>query len=98
MWIDITDGGPGPRRGDWLRSSKTLYYVLHSRKIKRRDPEAQPRYELLTIKDSEIDSRLRAMLNASAARRGGRQCFDFTWYPRTKKVRTFEQYMNRKAV
>lgn len=96
MWIDITDGGLGPRRGDRLRSPKTLYYVLHSRKIKRRDPGACPRYQLLTVKDSEITERLRGMLNRSAARHGGPQRFDFTWYPREKKRMTFEQYMKRR--
>jgi hypothetical protein len=96
MWMDIHDGSDGPRRGDRLRSPKTLYWVLHSRKVKRRDPAACPRYQLFVVKADECDAVVKSRLLNSALRRGSSRLFEFQWYPRKKKRKTFEQYMQHK--
>jgi hypothetical protein len=93
MWMDIHDGSDGPLRGDRLSSSKTLYWVLHSRKVKRRDPAACPRYQLFVVKADECEPELKGWLLRSAMRREGSRLFRFQWYPRKKKRKTFEQYM-----
>lgn len=93
MTMDLLNGGLGPKRGDRLRSPKTTYYVLGSRKVNRRDPSAPPRYQLWVEKLRDIEPELRGRLLRSACRRGGSFMFEFTWYPRKKKSRTFEDYM-----
>ena len=94
IWMDILDDSPPPKRGDLLRSPGTTYYVLHSRRVKRKDPNAPPRYTMFTAKMQDLEPGLRARLLTSAMRRGGSYLFEFQWYPRTKKRMTFEQYMH----
>ncbi len=83
-----------PKRGDRLRSPKTLYYVLHARKVQRRDPNAFRRYVLTVAKAEELERETRLRLIASAIRAGGSMLFEFQWHPRPKKKKTtFEQLM-----
>jgi hypothetical protein len=53
LYIDINDGGMGPRRGDYIqcigRGGKynSCYLVLTSRRVKRHNPNAVPRYTMM---------------------------------------------------
>ena len=94
MWMDILDGGPLPRRGDRLRSSKTTYFVLHARQVKRRDPKACPRAMMKVAKLEELEESTRAALIRSAIRgHDASILFNFRWHPREKKRKSFEQLM-----
>lgn len=96
LFIDINDGGEGPRRGDVLATTRSRYWVLHSRRVKRHDAAAKPRYQMRVIRSEDITDELRAKLFRSAMRRaGGTMIFTFGWYKREKKKRTFEQHMRR---
>lgn len=86
IWMDILDGGPGPRRRDYVvsvgkRGVDTTYLVLQSRQVKRRDPTAVPRFSL----------DVKVVPNSP----GTAKIFEFHWYPRKKK--TFESYMKRRT-
>lgn len=93
MTMDVYDGSPPPKRGDRLKSPKTLYYVLHARKVKRKAPDAVPRYVMNVAKAEELEQLTRRRLISSACRRNGSIMYHFTWNPRTKKTLTFEQLM-----
>jgi hypothetical protein len=96
IWMDMLDGGPGPKRGDIVQTTMRTYLVLKSRRIKRRDPAAVPRHQLWAVRWWQIEPEMRNQLKASADRRPrGQQVFYMTWYPRKKKTKTFEQYMER---
>lgn len=85
IWMDIHDGLV-PRRGDVLQSPKSTYYVLHSRRIKRRVQTAVPRFQLFVLREDEFDDEvLLAALGRTAKRRGGYQLIKFTWNSRNKK-------------
>jgi hypothetical protein len=94
--MDMLDGRPIPRRGDRLSSPRTLYWVMGSRQVKRRDPVAVPRARLFVAKANDIDPELKNRLLKSALRRGSSQLFEFTFYPRKKKSVSFEQYLGAK--
>lgn len=86
LFIDILDGGPGPRRRDYVVSVGkqgigTIYLVLRSRQVKRRDPSAVPRFSL----------DVKVVPNYP----GTAKIFEFHWYPRKKK--TFEDHMKRRT-
>jgi hypothetical protein len=93
MFIDLRDGGEGPRRGDILASSRTQYWVLLSRRVKRHDAKALPRFQMRVIRAGDATEELKCKLFRSAMRRGGTLVFTFDWYKRSKK--TFEQHMRR---
>lgn len=95
MYMDILDGGQPPRRGDRLRSAKTTYYVLSARMVKRRDPEAPPRCLMKVARIDDLQQSTRQALIRSAIR--GHQAsllFEFRWYPRGKKAKTFDEYLS----
>jgi hypothetical protein len=97
LYIDMLDGEEGPKRGDRLRSPKTLYWVIHSRRVKRRDLNAVPRYQMRVLTNDEIDKDFKGRLLRSALRRNsGSRLFTFEWYPRKKKSASFEQYIRRR--
>jgi len=97
LYLDFHHGGPYPKRGDRLSSGKTTYYVLHARRVARRDPSANPRIQMKVIQLKDMPEGLSARLLRSAIRnQGGSYKFDFTWYPRKKKSVSFEQYMRGK--
>lgn len=83
--MDMLDGAPHPRRGDRLTTTKTLYYVLAARVVKRRDPNAVVRAALTVAKADEMEPELRHALLRSAIRRGASLLYRFKFYPRTKK-------------
>lgn len=91
--MDMNDGAPHPQRGDRMRTTKTLYYVLHSRLVKRRVEDAVPRAMLFVEKADDLEQETRNALLRSAVRRRGSYLYRFAWYPRKKKKMTFEQYM-----
>lgn len=91
--MDILDGDQIPKRGDRLKSPKSLYYVIHARKVQRRDLAAPPRYKLWVVNAEELKQPTRLMLLRSAMRRDMSTLFHFTWYPRKKKRRSFEDLM-----
>jgi hypothetical protein len=94
MYMDMTDGSEGPRRGDAVLSPRSLYWVLHSRKVHRKSLGACPRYQMRVMRSRDVTPELREKLLASAHRRAaGSRLFNLKWYPRTKK--TFENYMKR---
>ena len=94
MYMDILDGGPAPRRGDRIRSARTTYYVLTSRMVKRRDPNAHPRCMMRVLRVEDCPSELSGALIRSAIRgRGASLLFHFRWYPRGKKRKSFEEYL-----
>jgi hypothetical protein len=95
MYMDIFDGAAGPRRGDILASPRSRYWVLHSRRVKRHDAAAPPRYQMRVIRSEEVSEELRAKLFRSAQRRDGTHVYTFTWYKREKKKRSFENHMRR---
>lgn len=87
IYMDILDGTEGPRPGDHIASVGkkgigTVYLVQVSRLVKRRDPEAPPRYQM----EVEVVGRDHACHG---------RWYEFTWYPRKKRRQTFEQYMRR---
>jgi len=93
--MDLNGGGPSPKRGDRLSSPRHTYYVLHARVVKRRDPNAAPRFKLFVAKLHELENSTRFQLLQSAIRRGGSHLFEFAFYPRKKKAVSFEQFMRR---
>ena len=96
MWMDILDGGPGPRRGDIVQTTVRTYLVLRSRRIRRKDQNAPPRYALWMVRWWQLEPEMRMLLYVSAERRAdGQRVFYLKWYPRKKKG--FEDYMKRGA-
>lgn len=102
MWMDILDGGPGPKRGDLIytalkdRRGMRMRIVLRSRLMKRRDSSKPPRYQLWMERWWEIEPEVRMRLWRSACRRpGGQRVFFLDWYPRKKKAKNFESMMRR---
>ena len=87
--------GRGPLRGDRLRSTRSTYYVLHSRTIRRRDPEACPKFALCIENVDELPTSLRGALLRSAIRRDASILFHLRWDSRRKKTVTFEELMRR---
>jgi len=85
IWMDIHDGVV-PRRGDRLLSPKSVYHVLHVHRMKRRNPDAVPRFQLFVLRADEFDDEILVQrLLQSANRRGGQQIIRFTWNSRNKK-------------
>lgn len=78
-----------------MSSGKSLYWVLHSRIVKRRTSTTIPRYQMRVIKNEDIPNPpiLKGKLLQSAMRRDASLLFEFSWYPRKRKAVTFEQYM-----
>lgn len=95
IMMDLQGNERAPHRGDRLRSPKSLYYVLSAVPVTRRDPQACRRYKLRVARAEDLDSKMRNALIWSACRRGGSMLYEFTWFPRKKKSRTFEQYLGR---
>ena len=86
-----------PHRGDRLGTTKTLYYVLHARKVNRRDPATCPRFALKVARADDLTDGTRNALLRSACRRNGSYLYEFKWYPRKKKAISFENYMKAKV-
>jgi len=90
MWIEIHDGGEGPKPGNYIVTTgkkidsrtgapqwNSAYLVLHARKVKRRDPRALPRYRLKT---------LRVQIEEVMA-----PDFVMRWFPRKKRCPTLDK-------
>ena len=95
LYIDLQDEKFVPRRGDRIETSRTVYYVLYARRVRRRDPSALTRIQMNVIRAQDMPVGLRERLIQSALR--GHQCsrsFPFFWYPRTKRRISFEQYIH----
>jgi hypothetical protein len=98
LYIDFGGSGRTPLRGDRVSSGKSLYYVLHARKVRRRIQTNQERIQMCVIKRQDLPEGLSGRLIRSAIRgHGASYLFEFTWYPRKKKAQTFEQYMRRQS-
>jgi hypothetical protein len=82
-----------PQRGDRITTGKTLYWVLRSHRVKRKNPQARPRISLGVITSTDIDEGLKGRLLRSAIRRDASLLFEIHWYPRKRKAITFEQYL-----
>lgn len=94
MWMDLYNADErAPRRGDRLRTTRTTYYVLAARMVKRKDPNACRRVQMNVRKMEELSESTRRALLRSAMRRGASLLYYFRWYPRHKKKITFEQYV-----
>ena len=94
IYMDFAQGTERfPQRGDRITTGKTLYWVMRSRRVKRKDPLARPRISLGVITSPDIEERLKGRLLRSAMRRDMSLLFEIRWYPRKKKSVTFEQLM-----
>jgi hypothetical protein len=94
IWMDLFYADDRqPRRGDRLRTTRTTYYVLAARMVKRKDPNACRRVQMNVRNMDELSEETRKALLRSAMRRGSSQLYYFRWYPREKKKITFEQYV-----
>jgi hypothetical protein len=89
MYVDILYGREKPEPGWYLQAigrhgtRNSAYLVLTAREAKRRDPQDSPRIymDVELLVDSEIPK--------------GAHVFEFYWYPRKKRKRTFEQDIRR---
>lgn len=86
IWMDLPHGEAIPKRGDRLQTTRTTYWVLTVRQVKRRDAMARPRVVMRVLKSEDVEQELREALLRSAARRGGSMVFEFAWYPRKKRM------------
>ena len=94
IYMDFAQGTERfPQRGDRITTGKTLYWVMRSRRVKRKDPLARPRISLGVITSVDIDEGLKGRMLRSAMRRDASLLFEIRWYPRKKKSVTFEQLM-----
>jgi hypothetical protein len=94
IYMDLANGTQRfPRRGDRITTGRTLYWVMCSRLVKRRDPLARPRVSIGVITSIDIEESLKGRLLRSAMRRDASILFTIRWYPRKKKAVTFEQYV-----
>jgi hypothetical protein len=94
IYMDFAHGTERfPQRGDRITTGKTLYWVMRSHRVKRKDPNAHPRISLGVITSVDIEEELKGRLLRSAIRRDGSLLFTIRWYPRKKKTVTFEQLM-----
>ena len=96
IYMDFAPGSRTPRRGDRISSPKTLYWVMCAHQVKRKDPHARPRVSLGVITSTDIDEALNGKLLRSAIRRKASVLFTIRWYPRKRKVLTFEQYVGER--
>lgn len=100
MWMEILDGGRGPKRGDLVQSAigtkrERTWIVLSSVRIKRREASALPRYRLKMLRWWDVPPETRMRLYRWARSHGGQGVFWLQRYPAKKKKRTFEDYMRR---
>jgi hypothetical protein len=94
IYMDFAHGTKRfPQRGDRISTGKTLYWVLVSHRVKRKDPQARPRISLGVITSVDIEEGLKGRMLRSAIRRDASLLFTIRWYPRKKKTVTFEQLM-----
>lgn len=88
MYVDILMGRKAPEPGWYLQAigqrgdRNSAYLVLTARQAKRRDPKAPPRIMM----DVQLVDDIPA----------GASVFEFRWYPRKKRKRSFEQDMVRR--
>ena len=92
IYIDLKDRIlPGPKPGDFLISlgvrKKSAYLVLESYQVKRRDPQAVPRFQMKVewVDPCEVPD----LISKRA------KVFRFKWYSRDKKKLTFEQNLSQ---
>lgn len=94
MKLTMDIGDLVPHRGDRMRTSKTLYYILSAVPVKRRGSSVDPRFKVTAVRAEELPSSIRNYLLRSAMRHAeGSRLIEFHWYPRKKKTTTFEQLM-----
>ncbi len=98
LYMDCDGDGPVPRRGDRIVTSKTIYFVLYARRVRRRDPNASVRVQMNVMRVQDMSEGLDDRLLRSAARDHVQSMsFSFYWYRRGKKQKTFEQYMRHEG-
>lgn len=103
FFIDILDGGPGPKRGDLVETNvgdkrQRTWFVLRARRIRRKDRSAPARYEVEMARWWELEVEMRLRLYRSAERNGGQRVIHFTRYRRKPKRRmTFDDYMRQRS-
>lgn len=78
LWIEIEDGGPGPKIGDYVvtvgkRGDGSAYLVTDSRQVKRK-ASTVPRYQLKTLR-----------VPVDEARQFGPPQFYMQWFPRKRR-------------
>lgn len=100
MWIDWHGENDGPKRGDLFQSSvgtkrERTWMVLRVRPIRRRDPNANRRFEVFMARWWELDAEMRMRLYRSAERNGGQKVHEFWWYPRTKRKTREQEFFER---
>lgn len=96
-WIDILDGGPGPKRGDLVQTNigdrrERTWIVLRARHKKR--AKRPFRYDVWAARWWELEPEMRLRLFQSAQRNGGQRIFWMRRYP-AKKRKSFEDWMAR---
>ena len=98
--MDMLDKSRIPKRGDLLHTNQgdrreRTWFVLHVHKLK--PTIGVPRCRLWAERWWALEPEMRMSLFRSAERAGGQRVITCKRYP-AKKRKTFEQYMNRKAV
>ena len=94
IYMDLSPGKDTPKRGWYVltiseKGVGTVYQVMRSREVNRRDPEACRRVNLwVKVIARKPDDKFLATLD-------GKTKIFLQWYSRKKKKRTFEQYMRR---
>lgn len=78
IFMDLPEDLAAPKRGEFIVTdtkvkAPTWYQILTARKVKRRDPQALPRYTML-VKITEPPSVMPPFAHV------------LTWYPRKKKT------------
>ena len=100
LTMDIIDGSvdAAPKRGDLLYTNvgdkrERTWFILHARKITRRNPDAPRRYQLHTARWWELEPEMRVALWRLAERNGGQGVWWFRRYPAKSRKRSFESLM-----
>lgn len=76
IYMDMPCRNPGPKAGDYVvtvgkRGVGTVYFVVSSYRVRRKDPAAYPRYQMRVRVVNELPGDL-----------GTAKVFELRWYPR----------------
>lgn len=99
-WMEVTDGGPHPKRGDIIETNiggkrERTWLVLRATRMRDMKGGGFPRFKLFMARWWELEADMRMRLWRSATRNGGQSVFHFKRYSPRRTRRTFEQYMQR---
>lgn len=92
MWMELTDGGPEPKRGDIVQTNignrrERTWMILHSHRMRSRESTKYPRFKLWMVRWWELEPDFRMRLYRSACRAGGQGVFHLVRYKPKRKRR-----------